>query len=113
MLGGGIKGGQVHGAWPAGAADLIDGDLNGVNDYRLVLAELLEKRWKRRRCRASSRDRRHPLRHRHPRLSHYAAGTFFCGSMKGRAAVLPSRSPSSVSTSRLVPGAASPIGTQT
>ena len=50
LLGGGIKGGLVHGDWPGLApADLIDGDLNGVNDYRLVLAELLEKR-----CEASS-----------------------------------------------------------
>ncbi len=50
LLGGGIKGGQVHGAWPGLApADLIDGDLNGVNDYRLVLAEILEKR-----CEAAS-----------------------------------------------------------
>jgi len=50
LMGGGIKGGQVHGAWPGLApADLIDGDLNGVNDYRLVLAELLEKR-----CEATS-----------------------------------------------------------
>jgi uncharacterized protein (DUF1501 family) len=45
LLGGGIKGGHVHGQWPGLAApDLIDGDLNGVNDYRKVLAELLEKR---------------------------------------------------------------------
>jgi uncharacterized protein (DUF1501 family) len=50
LLGGGIKGGQVHGAWPGlAAADLLDGDLNGVNDYRLVLAEILEKR-----CEAST-----------------------------------------------------------
>ncbi len=45
LLGGGVRGGQVHGQWPGLAdADLIDGDLNGVNDYRKVLAELLEKR---------------------------------------------------------------------
>jgi uncharacterized protein (DUF1501 family) len=45
LLGGGIRGGRVHGQWPGLAeADLIDGDLNGVNDYRKVLAELLEKR---------------------------------------------------------------------
>jgi uncharacterized protein (DUF1501 family) len=50
LLGGGIKGGEVHGAWPGlAAADLLDGDLNGVNDYRLVLAEILEKR-----CEAST-----------------------------------------------------------
>ena len=40
----------MHGAWPGLAtADLIEGDLNGVNDYRLVPAELLEKR-----CEAAS-----------------------------------------------------------
>ena len=50
MLGGGIKGGQVHGQWPGLApADLIDGDLDGQNDYRRVLAEILEKR-----CEAST-----------------------------------------------------------
>jgi uncharacterized protein (DUF1501 family) len=50
LLGGGIKGKQIHGAWPGLApADLIDGDLDGVNDYRLVLAEILEKR-----CEAAS-----------------------------------------------------------
>jgi uncharacterized protein (DUF1501 family) len=50
LLGGGIRGGHVHGQWPGLADDdLIDGDLNGLNDYRKVLAELLEKR-----CEASS-----------------------------------------------------------
>lgn len=50
LLGGGLKGGQVHGQWPGLAEDdLIDGDVNGVNDYRWVLAEVLEKR-----CRASA-----------------------------------------------------------
>jgi uncharacterized protein (DUF1501 family) len=50
LLGGGVRGGQVHGQWPGLAdEDLLDGDLNGVNDYRKVLAELLEKR-----CEASS-----------------------------------------------------------
>ena len=50
MLGGGVRGGQVHGQWPGLAdADLIDGDLDGVNDYRRVLAEFLEKR-----CEAAS-----------------------------------------------------------
>ncbi|MEO8106066.1 MAG: DUF1501 domain-containing protein, partial [Actinomycetes bacterium] len=45
MLGGGVRGGQVHGQWP-GLADeqLVDGDLAGTTDYRNVLAELLEKR---------------------------------------------------------------------
>lgn len=50
MLGGGVQGGAVHGTWPGLAeSDLVDGDLNGLNDYRLVLAEILEKR-----CGASS-----------------------------------------------------------
>jgi uncharacterized protein (DUF1501 family) len=45
LLGGGVRGGKIHGQWPGLApADLIDGDLNGVNDYRLLLAEILEKR---------------------------------------------------------------------
>ena len=45
MLGGGVKGGHVHGSWPGLApGDLIDGDLNATTDYRLVLAEVLEKR---------------------------------------------------------------------
>jgi uncharacterized protein (DUF1501 family) len=50
MMGGGVKGGQVHGTWPGLApGDLIDGDLNATTDYRQVLAEILEKR-----CGASS-----------------------------------------------------------
>lgn len=45
MLGGGVKGGEVHGTWPGLAdADLIDGDLAGTTDYRSILAEALEKR---------------------------------------------------------------------
>jgi uncharacterized protein (DUF1501 family) len=45
LLGGGVKGGQVHGRWPGLAdEDLVDGDLAGTTDYRNVLAELLEKR---------------------------------------------------------------------
>lgn len=52
LLGGGLEGGKVHGTWPGLAADdLVDSDVNGVNDYRWVLAEVLEKR-----CRASSVD---------------------------------------------------------
>ena len=43
----------------------------------------------------------------------YAAGTFLLGSMNGSVAVEPTRVPSSVSTSRRVPGSASSIGTQT
>jgi uncharacterized protein (DUF1501 family) len=45
MLGGGVRGGQVHGTWPGLAeVDLVDGDLAGTTDYRTILAEALEKR---------------------------------------------------------------------
>ena len=45
MLGGGVRGGQIHGQWPGLEVDaLVDGDLAGTTDYRNVLAELLEKR---------------------------------------------------------------------
>jgi uncharacterized protein (DUF1501 family) len=45
LLGGGVKGGQVHGVWPGLAPeDLIDGDLDKTTDYRTILAEVLEKR---------------------------------------------------------------------
>jgi uncharacterized protein (DUF1501 family) len=45
LLGGGVKGGQVHGSWPGLATpDLVDGDLAGTTDYRQLLAEVLEKR---------------------------------------------------------------------
>jgi uncharacterized protein (DUF1501 family) len=45
MLGGGINGGKVHGRWPGlGKDDLMDGDLAGTTDYRLVLGEILTKR---------------------------------------------------------------------
>jgi uncharacterized protein (DUF1501 family) len=45
MLGGGVRGGRVHGQWPGLAESaLLDGDLAGTTDYRNVLAELLEKR---------------------------------------------------------------------
>jgi uncharacterized protein (DUF1501 family) len=50
LLGGGVKGGQVHGSWPGLApGNLIDGDLAKTTDYRSILAEVLEKR-----CEASS-----------------------------------------------------------
>jgi len=40
-----ISEGSSHGEWPGLAeANLIDGHLNGLNDYRIVLAEILEKR---------------------------------------------------------------------
>jgi hypothetical protein len=36
--------GRAHGAWPGlDPAGLLDGELPASNDYRLVLAELLEK----------------------------------------------------------------------
>jgi uncharacterized protein (DUF1501 family) len=45
LLGDGVKGGQVHGAWPGLAPDeLIDGDLDATTDYRNLLAEVLEER---------------------------------------------------------------------
>jgi uncharacterized protein (DUF1501 family) len=45
LLGGGIVGGRVHGAWPGLRTDqLVDGDLAGTTDYRLVLGEILQKR---------------------------------------------------------------------
>jgi uncharacterized protein (DUF1501 family) len=52
LMGGGVRGGQVHGSWPGLAtADLIDGDLDATTDYRNLLAEVLEKR-----CGAASTD---------------------------------------------------------
>ena len=45
LLGGAIAGGRVHGTWPGLAADqLIDGDLAGTTDYRLILGEILTRR---------------------------------------------------------------------
>lgn len=45
LLGGGLRGGRVHGQWPGLSPDLLDhGDLAGANDYRDVLAELLQRR---------------------------------------------------------------------
>jgi len=45
MLGGGVVGGQVHGAWPGLAeADLDQGDVRGATDYRTLLSEVLQKR---------------------------------------------------------------------
>ena len=52
MMGGGVKGGQVHGQWPGLAEeDLVDGDLAATTDYRSILAEVLERR-----CGASAAD---------------------------------------------------------
>jgi uncharacterized protein (DUF1501 family) len=45
LLGGGLVGGKVHGRWPGLAGSALDqGDLAGANDYRDVLAELLQAR---------------------------------------------------------------------
>lgn len=44
VLGGGVRGGVVHGAWPGLAADALDvGDLAGANDYRDVLGEVAQR----------------------------------------------------------------------
>jgi uncharacterized protein (DUF1501 family) len=52
MLGGAVKGGEVHGPWPGLADDdLVDGDLAATTDYRNLLAEVLEKR-----CGANASD---------------------------------------------------------
>jgi uncharacterized protein (DUF1501 family) len=45
LLGGGVRGGQVHGQWPGLAPGaLVDGDLAATTEYRTILAEILEKR---------------------------------------------------------------------
>ena len=45
LMGGGVNGGRMHGGWPGLAPGaLIDGDLPATNDYRTVLAEVLERR---------------------------------------------------------------------
>jgi uncharacterized protein (DUF1501 family) len=45
MLGGGVVGGRMHGAWRGlSPGALLDGDLPAANDYRTVLAEILERR---------------------------------------------------------------------
>jgi uncharacterized protein (DUF1501 family) len=45
MLGGGLNGGKVHGAWPGLAPGALDqGDVAGANDYRDVLSEVLVAR---------------------------------------------------------------------
>jgi uncharacterized protein (DUF1501 family) len=45
LLGGGVRGGMVHGAWPGlDDEDLVHVDLASTTDYRHVLAEILEKR---------------------------------------------------------------------
>jgi len=45
MMGGGVVGGRVHGAWPGlGGGALDDGALAGTTDYRAVIGEVLQKR---------------------------------------------------------------------
>jgi uncharacterized protein (DUF1501 family) len=45
LLGGGVRGGLVHGRWPGLASGaLVDGDLAATTEYRTILAEILEKR---------------------------------------------------------------------
>ncbi len=45
LLGGGLRGGQVHGRWPGLTDPALDaGDLAGTTDYRDVLAEALLRR---------------------------------------------------------------------
>lgn len=44
LLGGGVKGGEIHGGWPGlGDADLVNGDLAVRNDCRDVLGEVAAK----------------------------------------------------------------------
>ncbi len=45
LLGGGMNGGRVHGAWPGLAPSALDqGDVAGANDYRTVLSDALTRR---------------------------------------------------------------------
>ncbi|MDI6100004.1 DUF1501 domain-containing protein [Actinoplanes sp. NEAU-A12] len=45
LLGGGIRGGRVYGAWPGlDPASLVAGDLAVTTDYRSVIGEVLQKR---------------------------------------------------------------------
>jgi uncharacterized protein (DUF1501 family) len=46
LLGGGLRGGKVHGRWPGLAKDALheESDLAATTDYRSVLAEVLAKR---------------------------------------------------------------------
>lgn len=45
LMGGGIKGGKVYGAWPGLAPSALDsGDLAGRTDYRSVMSEILSTR---------------------------------------------------------------------
>jgi uncharacterized protein (DUF1501 family) len=45
LMGGGIRGGKVYGAWPGlSAGALVAGDLAATTDYRAVFGEILQKR---------------------------------------------------------------------
>jgi len=45
LLGGGVRGGKVHGTWPGLApARLAAGDLASTTDYRSVIGEILQRR---------------------------------------------------------------------
>ncbi len=45
VLGGGVKGGAVHGTWPGlDPGNLVQGDLRATTDYRAVLADVLVNR---------------------------------------------------------------------
>ncbi|WP_433617346.1 DUF1501 domain-containing protein [Dactylosporangium sp. CA-139114] len=45
LLGGGVRGGKVHGTWPTLApAALTAGDLAATTDYRTVIGEILQRR---------------------------------------------------------------------
>ena len=45
VMGGGVKGGTIHGNWPGIAPEALDqGDVAGANDYRNVLGELVTSR---------------------------------------------------------------------
>ncbi|MGI5242774.1 DUF1501 domain-containing protein [Dactylosporangium sp. CA-139066] len=45
LLGGGVRGGRVHGTWPGLApANLTAGDLTATTDYRTVIGEILQRR---------------------------------------------------------------------
>jgi uncharacterized protein (DUF1501 family) len=45
LMGGGVRGGTVYGAWPGLSADkLVAGDLAATTDYRAVIGEILQQR---------------------------------------------------------------------
>ena len=46
LIGGGVRGGKVHGKWPGlSAGKLVDGDLAVTSDYRQVLGEVIKSRF--------------------------------------------------------------------